>query len=483
LQEVQAEIRRSLNDRVDGFIEGSDLELEEEEELYMNASRAIEERAKKERTRRMESAVTRNEKLDLENLLVMFDSTNIAIAATIEPCESEACCMCRVLEVQSDFKENLRCMAPSFKFFDKEEEEVLVIDSDNSKNGRKRPSRTAQISIQKTASARLLKEMLHTLAFIDHYNKGFQEESKERSHGEEEDDHDYDDDDAFGSEKEVTGSGKRKSSIIMRHAPKRRRIMISSSEELPTSAFSAMFESLSHTRHVEEYVDGMRQNRHFQRISFKDDIGCSIQEMRAVLHRNSAELNHFAASESILAEEKALNRGIRGYSRKADQEKMEKKEFAEKQQILARKYDFYRAKRRKTEDVRGNERKELENRTFNFCRSSSELPGDSEICPFGSLCLICLPVLQGELPYESDTIFNPSFQRVDDPDRYVGEQEANEDLKDDFEIRGGRKVVREAQRTTSALKLSELIHTFKFIERYNDGMIDASEKQPVGAQP
>jgi hypothetical protein len=221
---------------------------------------------------------------------------------------------------------------------------------------------------------------------------------------------------------------------------------------------------------MDNYAEIKAKNRFFYALNVSSTITDATQEIGALLNKPSADVEAFLADEDIALEEKALTRGIRTYSRKADQEKLEKKEFAEKQEQLLRKKEYSTANRKRKESPELMEWKMVDSRTLCFAASRRRLEKKHEPCPFGASCLICAPLLHSELPYEQRKIFNPSFRRVDNEEAFIREREAQ-----DFENESGRRIKRtgqrDSQRTASKLKLSELSHTFEFITKYNNGMI------------
>jgi hypothetical protein len=462
LSEVQEEITTTIVHRSPEVEDDADEEIQEEEEAFLIATQAVEKRAKKERRRKETKStvgdVWMSRSLDLP---VMFSKTN-------EHVDGDACkgYECKVCETRSKFEvDEFSLNAPAtFKYFDKEDEDVIDegIDDDEEGKGRRRKSRTAQIAVQKKASLMVMQEMLNTLHFIHGYNSGFKKATE----------------DSLGTVDEATQKfvekdegGESRSTL-----QKRRAIRVCQSADGPREEsnvmekFEPVFEPLTHLHLMDNYAEIKAKNRFFYALNVSSTITDATQEIGALLNKPSADVEAFLADEDIALEEKALTRGIRTYSRKADQEKLEKKEFAEKQEQLLRKKEYSTANRKRKESPELMEWKMVDSRTLCFAASRRRLEKKHEPCPFGASCLICAPLLHSELPYEQRKIFNPSFRRVDNEEAFIREREAQ-----DFENESGRRIKRtgqrDSQRTASKLKLSELSHTFEFITKYNNGMI------------
>ncbi|KAG7349338.1 Myb-like DNA-binding protein [Nitzschia inconspicua] len=474
LQEVLAEILKTLNDLVDETPEDLNNDFDDEYESYLKASNAITGRAKTERTRRKKGVTVQSATANVEDLPVLFDfsQTSNLDRDKFDGCTIGDCAICELSTgPRQESTHNSDSKFPQFRCFDKDEEDIIHDHFLKEKGDKKRPSRTAQISTQKKASAMLLNELFHTLSFIDKYNNGlFRGETTEHSIAEisGNEDHTYSVVDVSQS-----CSGKRKSNCKPSFSSKRARVGDPSDERSPTTSLLPQFERLSHAQQMVDYIDLARNSRLFHRITLRSDVYSAIEEIATVLRQACEDLGLLAVNESILMEEKALHRVFRRYNRKADQEKMEKKEFAEKHQIVARNHAFVMAKRRKRENSHEIERKEVEIRALCFVRATEDLPATVRDCPFESACLICSPFFRRELSYEKAVIFNPSFQKIQDHVHYVDEQEANEYRNvDDTQRCNSRKAQRDKMKLSSALKLSELHRTFQFIAKYNEGMIN-----------
>lgn len=471
LQEVKYEIINTLKNQIDGAVGGPDPDIDEEDASFLRASSTLEALSKKERTatNRKKRSHKQNKSSLVGDLPILFQSSNET--PPVEVCTTEACDICRRSEETREISEHFDDFFPNFKCFDDDEEVVVADDCGSAENERRRRSRTTQIFMQKQASARLLNEMFHTLTFIENYNGGFQEEMERGSSGMDDKNEGQEISTPPDEDDGKSLHSKRKSCSFAKSSAKRARTVDISEKRPLVASFDPPFEQLSHLRQLEQYADVQQQNRQIHRITLTDDVESAVKEMAPIIHREIAVLNRFTIDESVLAEERALNRGIRSYSRKADQEKMEKKEFAEKQQTLLRKYECYTTKRKKAESPQEREWKELEARTLSFVGCNGEIPDCVEACPFGSSCYVCSPVLHDEVPHQKEVV-NPCFRMIKDQDCFIKDRET--DVVDSSEsVRlSGRATVREALKMASILKLSELYHTCQFISRYNRGMID-----------
>jgi hypothetical protein len=395
-----------------------------------------------------------------------------------DPCKlGTDCTLCstsKASELAIPESSNLPC--PYFKFHEEDEDSIQNYIDEDGKGTGKRRSRTAEIALQKKASIRILSEMLHTLAFIEGYNNGFQSEIEDDEEEEENDDtEDYSDEaDEDGSD---LGNGdgspimkrKRIASVSLKSEGKKARVSVN--EESKVEAFLPPFYPLAHQGHLERFAEFARHSRSFDRIQSKKDIAKVNEEILKILS-TSTFLKKFCADDDVLAEEKAMTKGIRSYARKSEQEKMEKREFEEKRQYkLGLGLGIGLGKRRRSPEE--TELKEIMSRPFRCITPRGKMPSDLEVCPFGFECLICAPVLHAERPYEQDgTIYNPTFRIMVD-NAYARDLIENEKIGK----RGGNgRAQRELQQNASTLMLSELFHTFQFIENYNQGMIESGDK-------
>jgi hypothetical protein len=461
LKEVQTEILKTLNDHIDDVDEESNVDIDEEEASFLNTSVVLASLAKEENATRKKQKISHNrsDNSHSKDLPVLFDSS---IASTqLEDCNARSCDICRhSIDTQEMYEKTSDSNVLNYQYIDKEEEEVLHFQNVRSKNGH-RQSRTALISMQKKASVRLLNEIFNSLTFIEKYNIGFQKKSVrdcfvENNYGEP----------ACTTQQVRRGPcGQRRTHISRRASSQRAQIASVSDQNSPSENVVVRFEPLSHLRQMFDNIAVRGRRRQLQRMSLKYHIEHAIDEIASVLRSEAVVLNRFATDASIIAEEKALNRAMRNYSRMADQEKIEKKSFVEKQRTLLLESNYSKRKRKRAESPQGTDWKQIQSRLCYFVGIGEKMPHNIHACPFGTLCPICSAVFSDDGQYRSDTIFNPCFRTIKDQDRYMNHRQANE------EKLGGRTGVCEVTKTTATLKLSELYRTFHFIAKYNKGMI------------
>jgi hypothetical protein len=406
-----------------------------------------------------------------DNIPVMFSSSNTE--TTTEKCNPI------IFEVDES---NLQPPI-NLQFFD-EEENVLINATDDKTSNGKRPSRTAQIASQKKTSLRILGEMLHSLDFIDKYNSKLRKGEVAIEEEEEEDDEDEDEDEEEEEEEETeevendernNGSDSKKKregkvSVKKKSGRKARGARRNSTSKTkikkPPIEFNPAFVPLAATALLANYNELQNKNRSFYPLKVKGksrSIESTKEEIHCILDKSDV-LQDFLKDEETIAEEKSLGRSIRGYTRKADQEKIEKRNFEEKQKNQQHEFEYYnyrkwKKSKRTPQDI---EWKDIQSRPFR-CKLSEE---HIETCKFEPNCPICAPILHDESPSQSKHIFFPGVQRLDDiPVDGEGNTDSNSSP--------------EEQKLSSSLKLSELHHTLSFIQRYNNGMIVSSQKRKM----
>ncbi|KAL3912319.1 MAG: hypothetical protein SGILL_006932, partial [Bacillariaceae sp.] len=466
LADVQAEMAATIANRSSEVEEdpAAEAEIEEEHAAFENATKIMEKYAMEERRQKkkaIQRAARRKRSPEAVDMPVLFSNAK----EHPEICNDKECRFCNA---SPHFAvDELALNADSrFQFYDKDDEEIIECDDgmQESESGGKRKSRTANIEVQKKASLMVMSEMLNTLSFIETYNDGFKEDPA-RSLEEE----------GRSSPELSEGAGRDVSASMRRPRKQARNTGGRKEEPIPISTFEPLFEPLTHARLMEKYAAEKAENGFFYALD-ADSIEDATKKINSILIKPSADVEAFLADEEIAIEEKALARGIRTYSRKADQEKMEKKEFAEKQEQLQRKLEYTTANRKKKQSPEQMEYAIFSSRSLCFAKSNRRAAASHEACPAGESCLICAPVLHGELPYEQSKIFNPSFQKVDE-DTFLQERESHDDATEDAEkSKTNRRAGRAGQRTASKLKLSEMNHTFHFMSAYNSGMIQEEKK-------
>ena len=409
-----------------------------------------------------------------DNIPVMFSSSNADL--TTEKWNPS------IFEVD---KSNLQPPI-DFRFFD-EEDDVLVNATNDKTNNGKRPSRTAQIASQKKTSIRILSEMLYSLDFIDKYNSKLREgevaieEEEEEEEGEDGDDQEeeeeeeeeeeteevQDDEKKNGSDSNKKREGKVSVKKMSGRKARGARCISTSNTKIkkPLVEFNPAFMPLAATALLANYNELQNKNRSFYQLKVRGKSR-SIESTKEAIHRildKSDALQDFMKDEDTIAEEKSLGRSIRGYTRKADQEKIEKRNFEEKQKDQQHEYEYYNRKWKKSKKTPQDiEWTEIQSRPFRYKLSEEHI----ETCKFEPNCPICAPILHDESPSQSKHIFFPGVQRLDDiPVNGEGSTDSNSSP--------------EEQKLSSALKLSELHHTLSFVQRYNNGMIVSSQKRKM----
>jgi len=355
-----------------------------------------------------------------------------------------------------------------FKFFD-EEDNVIFDDEDSRANNRKRKSRSAQIASQKKTSIRMLNEMLHHLDFIDQYNrksKSTQDVEQERHQMAEKDDKN---DMIRKDNADIDDKLKKKNSKPHARQVKGGRHKALANNKLPIK-FKPRGEMLTPAVQIQNYKALQKRFSSFQPLLAKGDIEETKEEIRSILDRNNTA-NEFFNDNEIISEEKNLARCIRGYSSKADQEKIEKRNYEEHQKLRQREFQYYRQRRQK-KSPQEIEWKDIFARSINFVGHGGSIPKQNEVCKFKSNCSICAPILHDK--FSDRTIFFPSFRRIKD-DTYITTDIEPEDEPIVIGILNSVHPLKD-QKIISTLKLLELYHTLNFIQNYNTGMIVSKKK-------
>jgi len=349
----------------------------------------------------------------------------------------------------------------NFRIFD--DEDKVLWNTDEPINQRKRKSRSAGIAHQKRTSVRILSEMLHTLDFIERYNHKSEvmqdvltEVANEDIRGE--------------------GKGQRvnKISIKKENAEQwsTKKTSIDHHARLANSKFQIKikpaFVTLSPDSLIQSYKTLQRRFQSFHHLDGNGDIENVQKEIRHILDKDSL-IEEFFGDVEIIAEEKNLARCIRGYSNKADQEKIEKRNFEEQQKLRLHEYQYYQTRRRKKSPLE-IEWKEMEERSIHYVRDSASLLTKTDnSCNFKPNCTICdLNALDGGHSCES-TIFSPRFRQIENSICMLSRIESNGEHLENacpcFDLSS------KCQALVSSLSLLELYHTLDFIKNYNSGMI------------
>ena len=355
----------------------------------------------------------------------------------------------------------------TFRIFD-QDDIVLNTAEDKGETKRKRKSRSAQIAHQKKTSNRMLNEMLHTLDFIEKYNrksKGTMQEKIVEVQREIVDTGDIDENSSTQKDKSNTTRCSRK---------------VKGDQSLANNnlEISAMppFATLSTGALLQSHVTLRKQFSLFHSLNRNDDIEAMKEEIRNILD-NASLLDEFFRNDEIIAEEKTLARCIRRYSSKADQEKIEKREFEERQKLRQHEFEYYCRLKKKKKSPQEIEWKEISARPIYYVRSITSLLNRADVCNFKPNCKICDPTtLDNKLCDSTLTIFSPRFRRAESNTLCIpygtgpDDDSAWNDISNFVPPSQGQKLF-------SWLKLAELYHSLDFIKNYNDGMIVSRKRR------
>ena len=219
-------------------------------------------------------------------------------------------------------------------------------------------------------------------------------------------------------------------------------------------------EKLNHTGLLKDVI--AIQRKHFQTLP--TDVGTAKSLTDAIESVLRVESGSCSSAEEEEWERKAQIKAIKEYNRKADQEKIEKKEHEEERVLLQRQYDYVNRgkKKRSPEDA---ELSQLELRPI--CINTEEESPDLGPCKSGPNCTFCARLLSVENIKEKQAIFNPRFRKVSlddlvDPDDHVSGQKRR---------RPRRSADLGLQKKESVDKLKEIHNKLEFIDKYNRGLI------------
>jgi hypothetical protein len=478
IPEVRNEIFRILGNSTNTPVDETDEEILNECNLYEKATERYETLAKQERTKRNKNSevlnVDNEEFNALKELPLVFASN---MDEEVVHCNKhDKCQLCCSITGFPGLDESSLVAVPRFdKVVDEEDEDIeqLYADEFVEHSTTKRRSRTIQIAIQKKASANILNEMLNTFAFIEEYNNGFQGEKDEDNNcscdegneGEDSEQEESGPDDISNAD---SNSKKQKAELIAIPASKD---SISSKQnfncEPSADVFKLSFVPLTHSSLLQQYKAMKITHRSFHPLKLNADIESTKEEILSFFSANGV-LEDFFVDDEIVKEERAMMKGYRVYTRKADQERMEKREYEEKRQLELRRLEYY-AKRKRKPSTHEIEWKDISSRPVNFIGRGKKLPAGVDSCQFGPLCRICAPILHADHPYERDEIFNPNFHKIEQDVSITNDGRAGTRSRN-------RAAERESEKISSALKLSEMFYTVEFIEKYNKGLIESTKK-------
>ena len=471
-----ADIRQQIEKTISGngkeSGEESDEEIMKDNKDYEEAIKKYEILAEKEREMKkqigtdphQDSKHQDSKEEPLGDMIVMFSSP-----------EDDDCFASQ--KAKSPIKMNIRNVfgidgSPSsqprnnFRFVDDEEDVLLSIEDDKQGSKRKRKSRSAQIAHQKKTSIMILSEILHTLDFIQKYNDKSRcalEETKDEVE-------EVEGSDANDEDEEVcpTAKKRKKNSDSKRRNSERKggRGNRSAKKKL-ASAVEPPFATLDTASLLESY-DGLRNRFSLPYpLNVKSDVEALKEEIQTILDKDNL-LDDFFGDNEIISEEKVLARCIRRYSSKADQEKIEKKDFEAKQKLRLHEFEYYcRLRKKKKKTPQDVEWKEMSSRPINYVRDNALLPAKTKSCNLKPVCKICDPILEDKRC--DDNIFSPEFRRVGNNSYITPSIQQDGDSVWNL----CSKLIAPSKRAKlfSLMNLSELYHTLDFIKKYNSGLI------------
>lgn len=459
--DVRRQIERTLTENGDGSDEESDKEVTRDNKDYERAIDKYEILAEKEREmkKKCEGGAPQNSKKEPSgDMLVVFSKPegddDFASPKANSPTER-----CNMSELGIDELPNSH--PPSnFRFIDDDEDYVLFsADEDGRENKRKRRSRSSQIAHQKKTSIRILNEIFHTLDFIQKYNgrsrSALQETRVEMKK-----------EDVKGGDEDVCSSVRNSDS--KRHSRKEHcgRGNSSASNKLEIAA-RPEFPTLDTTSLLKAYDELRDRFSLFYPPNRKGDIQTLKEEIQTILDKDDYLLHDFFGNSEIVTEEKALARCIRGYSSKADQEKIEKRDFEEKQKLRQHEFEYYCRLKKKKKSPQEIEWKEMASRPINYARGIASILTKTDGCNLKPNCKICHPVLEDKCC--DSNIFSPKFRRAETYSCITSDAEPDGDSV--WNISSNLVAPLKQQKLVSLLRLSELYHTLDFINNYNNGLI------------
>ncbi|KAL3931176.1 MAG: hypothetical protein SGBAC_011429 [Bacillariaceae sp.] len=312
-------------------------------------------------------------------------------------------------------------------------------------NSAKRPRRTTELNKLKKVSAMMLSEMYHTLRFIEDYNEGLSNQldigtvvypGKCVAHL----------DDRMYQQTRTSGVAKPSES-------KKRFVKTFDSEEqsLVKSVNESPLKTMVMKKNYEDLHKQFTSLRHVPEASKFEALRSSI---KTAIDKERVRIY---SDEEIVKEEKSRTRIARGYKRKADQEKIEKKHHEDDRLLLLREFEY--ANRNKKASAAEVEMERFETRPIQMVGQSSD-ERKTECCQIDASCSLCKPADLPKLPAPSDDIevkiiHNPTFRRVD-----------LDSVQDEY-----TESLRADNGDDSLRSLMEMQHTLAFVEKYNKGMI------------
>lgn len=460
IDDIQRQIKRTLFESKHGNNEESDTEVIQDNQDYEQAIERYKVLAEMERSLKMKRKVKgdfvvtqKPQKEILGEMLVMFSTPELddILESSVT---SSSTTMCKMKTLNMD---ELSSWKPQINFRFHDEDDILL-DTDEGKREKenKRKSRSAKIALQKKTSIRILSEMLHTLDFIEKYNcqpEGLMQEVA----GE------VEKRDANVVRKDEDSTSKKANGKQCNGDLQGRGRVSLANNKLPITLTPASL--------LQSYKSLLKQFSSFRPLDGKGEIKITTQYIQSILG-NESLLDKFLRDDEIISEEKNLARCIRGYSSKADQEKIEKRNFEEQQKLREHEYEYYSRLRKKKKSLHEIEWKEMSSRPIYFTTEGSPDPTWTNICNFKQNCTICNPMLD---EVSCNTIFSPRFRHREKNTFIPSGSEPHDNSIGNIDFNFIAPI--ERQKLSSLLQLLELYHTLKFIEDYNNGMIVSRKKR------
>lgn len=393
-----------------------------------------------------------------DNMLVVFPSP--AAKNEIEPASDTFKKRWNMKMFESN---ESQCSKPSrsFRLFDDNDDVVSSRIEDKTQTERKRKSRSAKIAHQKKTSNRMLQELFHTLNFIENYNRNPKCMVEESLVDQEKVSVDPGVNEENSAEQEYKTNTKERDTC---------KSETSNELDLVLTQTNA---TLSLDSLLESY-DAIRSRFSLKRsLDRKDEIEAMKQKIQSILDKEPL-FHDFVTNEEIISEEKTLARRIRGYSSKSDQEKIEKRDFEEKQKLRQHEYQYYSRSRKRKKSPQDIEKEEISSRPIYFSGCSTSRLTQTDVCRFRPNCNICRPIRNGQSC--NLAIFSPSFRRIEtNINPYFRGRSGDNSPRNNISSNTSSSL--EGQKLGYLLQLSELYYTLDFIDEYNKGMISSTKKR------
>lgn len=474
IEDIQSQVGKTLVENKYGIDEESDEEDIQDNKDYERAIQQYESLAEKERSLKTKSKIhwkfsdpQKPKNDNMGDMMVLFsppEVSNLFGSPTAKATTTKYFTETLYFDESSTLQPEI-----NFRIFD-EDCILFNADEDSGNNKHKRKSRSAQILLQKKTSIRILSEMLHTLDFIEKYNRTSRElqdmeEVKKQVVKEDANDISNDEDPSDNKCYQRKMNFKQSS----REVQVGRRTSLANNK-LPIKAKPPVV-TLTTVSLLQAYKVLRKRFSSFYLLRGKGNIDAIKREIQSILNKDSL-LDEFFRDNDIITEEKNIARCIRRYSSKADQEKIEKRNFEEQQKLRQHEFEYYRL-RRKKKSAQEIEWKVMSSRPIYYVRNGASLLTRTGICNFKPNCTICKPMLDSKCC--DNTIFFPKFRREED-DKYISPCTERDDGQS--EIRSSNFVhPSKVQKLASSLELLELYHTLDFIENYNNGLIVSGKRR------